>query len=127
MDIKNFTINFDKKYFPFPLCVEWLDGKRWKLLSLFEYHRDTSEVIIVPKDFITDFGSKPVFSWLWVGSPTDEAGPAYIIHDFLCEQLDYPVSRADKIFLECMTVLGVPIWKRMIMYWAVRMFHLFQK
>ncbi|EDH4985565.1 phage tail protein, partial [Salmonella enterica subsp. enterica serovar Muenchen] len=31
-------------------------------------------------------------------------------------------KEADKIFLDGMTVLGVPRWKRMIMYWAVRMF-----
>ncbi|ENL4830298.1 DUF1353 domain-containing protein, partial [Salmonella enterica subsp. enterica serovar Teko] len=29
---------------------------------------------------------------------------------------------ADKIFLDGMTVLGVPKWKRTVMYWAVRLF-----
>ena len=122
----NYLINLDPKYFPLPLCVEWLDGKKWKLLSPFEYDRSNGEVITVPKDFITDFGSKPQITWLFVGSPTDEAGYAYIIHDFLCEQPDCPVSKADKIFLECMTVLEVPLWKRTIMYWSVRLFHLFR-
>ncbi|MGU6849168.1 DUF1353 domain-containing protein, partial [Salmonella enterica subsp. enterica serovar Sandiego] len=31
-------------------------------------------------------------------------------------------KEADKIFLDGMTVLGVPKWKRVIMYWAVRWF-----
>ncbi|EOH0861805.1 DUF1353 domain-containing protein, partial [Salmonella enterica subsp. enterica] len=31
-------------------------------------------------------------------------------------------KEADKIFLDGMTVLGVPRWKRTVMYWAVRMF-----
>ncbi|EOF5090138.1 DUF1353 domain-containing protein, partial [Salmonella enterica] len=31
-------------------------------------------------------------------------------------------KEADKIFLDGMTVLGVPKWKRAVMYWAVRVF-----
>ncbi|ECW3127916.1 DUF1353 domain-containing protein, partial [Salmonella enterica] len=31
-------------------------------------------------------------------------------------------KEADKIFLDGMTVLGVPCWKRTIMYYAVRIF-----
>ncbi|ENP7393251.1 DUF1353 domain-containing protein, partial [Salmonella enterica] len=31
-------------------------------------------------------------------------------------------KEADKIFLDGMTVLGVPKWKKTIMYWAVRWF-----
>ncbi|EEA3737075.1 DUF1353 domain-containing protein [Salmonella enterica] len=31
-------------------------------------------------------------------------------------------KEADKIFLDGMTVLGVPKWKRTVMYWAVRLF-----
>ncbi|EKP8882834.1 DUF1353 domain-containing protein, partial [Salmonella enterica] len=31
-------------------------------------------------------------------------------------------KEADKIFLDGMTVLGVPKWKRTVMYWAVRVF-----
>ena len=128
MAIKNFTINFDKEYFPDTLCVEWLDGKRWRLISSFSYHRDNGEIITVPENFITDFGSKPQISWFLTGSPTDEASPAYIIHDFCCANPeDYPISKADYIFLEAMKILEVPLWKRWVMYIGVRMFHLFQK
>ncbi|EDR3945519.1 DUF1353 domain-containing protein, partial [Salmonella enterica] len=31
-------------------------------------------------------------------------------------------KEADLIFLDGMTVMGVPKWKRTIMYWAVRVF-----
>ncbi|EFQ2560931.1 DUF1353 domain-containing protein, partial [Salmonella enterica] len=31
-------------------------------------------------------------------------------------------KEADLIFLDGMTVLGVPKWKRTVMYWAVRLF-----
>lgn len=128
MSIKNITysLGLDPKYFPLPLCVEWIGKDRWKLVSPFEYHRDIGEVIIAPKDFITDFGSKPPIVWFWAGSPTDEAGPAYIIHDFLCVQPNYPRKDADKIFLECMTILKIPLWKRTIMYWAVRIWGCFK-
>ncbi|EJA5989295.1 DUF1353 domain-containing protein, partial [Salmonella enterica] len=31
-------------------------------------------------------------------------------------------KEADLIFLDGMTVLGVPKWKRTVMYWAVKLF-----
>lgn len=126
MVIKQFTLQLDEKHFPLPLCVEWLDGKKWKLLSPFSYHRDSSEVITAPEGYITDFGSKPKITWFWVGSPTDEAGPAYIIHDWCCDHATWPISKTDHIFLEAMKVLKVNWFKRTIMYLAVRAFHRFR-
>ena len=116
----------NNKHFPDSLCVEWLDGKRWRLISSFSYHRNNGEIIIVPKDFITDFGSKPPIVWIFIGSPTDEGGPAYLVHDFLCYIPNYPKSKADRIFYEAMRDLGVPYLKRTVMYFSVRVWHGFR-
>lgn len=126
MKTVNIRLKLNKKYFPLSLHVKWLDRKRWALLSDFEYHRDNGIVIRAEKDFITDFGSKPWWSWSLVGSPTDEASPAYIIHDWLCYKKPYSYSKIDYIFYEAMSKCGVAYLKRTVMYWAVKMWHLFK-
>ncbi|EBC4096737.1 DUF1353 domain-containing protein, partial [Salmonella enterica] len=47
---------------------------------------------------------------------------AAIIHDYLYDNALRTKQEADRIFLDGMTVLGVPQWKRIIMYYAVRLF-----
>lgn len=115
-----------KEYFPYPLIVKFIDGHMWELMGDFEYHRDCGEIIHIDKGFKFDFASIPQPFWGWIGSPTGEYGPAALVHDYLCEQKDYPISKADEVFKEAMEVLGVPLWKITIMYWAVRIFHLFR-
>ncbi|EJM4054471.1 DUF1353 domain-containing protein, partial [Salmonella enterica] len=43
-------------------------------------------------------------------------------HDYLYDNALRTKQEADRIFLDGMTVLGVPRWKRIVMYWAVRLF-----
>ncbi|ECX9223036.1 DUF1353 domain-containing protein [Salmonella enterica] len=45
-----------------------------------------------------------------------------IIHDWIYDNALRTKREADLIFLDGMTVLGVPKWKRLMMYWAVRVF-----
>lgn len=116
------SLTLDNKHFPLPLHVEWVDGKLWRLLTPFEYHRDNGEIISAKKDFITDFGSKPFFTWFLVGSPTDEGGPGYVIHDFTYRYRLFPRRICDRIFLEIMKVLGMGWWKRGTIYNFVRWF-----
>ncbi|EIL6509619.1 DUF1353 domain-containing protein, partial [Salmonella enterica] len=47
---------------------------------------------------------------------------AAIIHDWMYDNALRTKKEADKIFLDGMTVLGVPKWKRAVMYQAVRLF-----
>ncbi|EHT7329390.1 DUF1353 domain-containing protein, partial [Salmonella enterica] len=47
---------------------------------------------------------------------------AAIIHDYLYDNALRTKKEADLIFLDGMTVLGVPRLKRKVMYWAVRVF-----
>jgi hypothetical protein len=111
--------------FTTPLIVSPLDdGHRWELKELFEYHvgtKESTEVIRIPAGFITDFASVPRFLW-GIIPPWDKYGKAAVVHDF-CYGLElYPRKRCDEIFLEGMTVLNVPLWKRQTMYYAVRIF-----
>jgi len=118
--------------FTSPLCVEHVDGKFWLLLEQFEYRvgsEDSDEVITVPVGFKTDFASIPGVAWSIIGHPTGRYGKAAVIHDWLYSENageqgdDYEPRtrrRCDQIFLEGMVVLGVPWWRRTLMYSAVR-------
>jgi len=48
--------------------------------------------------------------------------PAAVIHDWLYKTHLVNRAEADRIFLEIMERDGVPRWKRLAMYWAVRIF-----
>ena len=90
----------------------------------FEYHvgdKESKEIILVPKGFITNFASVPRFFWSII-PPWGKYGKAAVIHDYLYYTKKYTRKRADEIFLEGMEVLGVSLWKRQVMYWAVRIF-----
>lgn len=127
MGLKSITYSksINPEYFPLPLCVMWIDSDQWQLLSPFEYKSDDWGVIRAEKDFITDFGSKPKWCWTLVGSPTDEGGMAYVIHDWLCYKKLFPYPITDRIFYEALRDSDVKYLKRTMMYWAVRIFHSF--
>ncbi len=102
------------------------DGKSWELVEEFDYHRgsaESTEIIHVPKGFITDFASIPRVFWN-ILPPWGEYGKAAVVHDYLYRSDTYPYTRkeSDEVFLEAMKVLGVAWWKRNIMYYAVRVF-----
>ncbi|WP_141124948.1 DUF1353 domain-containing protein, partial [Salmonella enterica] len=59
----------------------------------------------------------------WILLPPDgKYAKAAIIHDYLYDNALRTKYEADRIFLDGMAVLGVPRWKRTVMYWAVRWF-----
>jgi hypothetical protein len=111
--------------FTTPLKVEPLDnGREWRLLDPFKYHvgaEDSDEVIHVPADFVTDFASVPRAFWSLI-PPWGSYGKAAVVHDYCYGAELYPRKRCDEIFLEAMTVLEVPTWKRQLMYRMVRAF-----
>lgn len=109
--------------FTSPLHVEPLDGRLWRLLSPFVYHvgaYPSKEKIFIPVGFITDFASVPRLLWSII-PPWGTYGKPSIVHDYLLTQTKYTRKRADEIFLEGMEVLGVPRWKRTIMFVSVRL------
>ncbi len=101
-----------------------------RLLEPLSYHvgaEDSLEVITVPAGFVTDFASSP----FGTRNTFPALGPwsrAAIIHDYgyslrgALPNKTYSRKEIDDIFLEAMTVLRVPAWKRSLMYRAVRLF-----
>lgn len=111
-------------------CVRLLEHLEYRVGSA-----ESPEGIIVPAGFETDFASIPFGLWNLFPPLGPWARPA-IIHDFLyatrgtgCWQGRYWASwpegysraRADSIFREAMEVVGVPAWRRAVMYRAVRL------
>jgi hypothetical protein len=113
------------KYFPLPLIVRHIDGRMWELMKPFEYHPKKWDAIKVPPKFIFDFASIPKILWSVIGSPTGRYGPAALVHDYLLYTMEYPRRISDRIFLEAMKDLKVPYLKRIMMYFAVRIWSYF--
>lgn len=114
-----------------PLRVEYLDGRKWKLVENFTYIHDKEPwgYVDVPAGFLTDFASIPRALWAAL-PPTGQYGKAAVIHDWLyfsgqIEGRDaqlHPITRgnADAIFREAMDDLGVPRMLRWTIWSAVR-------
>lgn len=129
--------------FTTPLVVTPLpDGKYWKLAASFSFYThitppndilkqldDREDVslqfrltyIHVPKGFKTNFASSPRPLW-WLVPPMGKYGKAAVIHDYMYAKKIGTREWADKVFYEAMDTLGVPGWKRWLMYKAVRWF-----
>ena len=78
--------------------------------------------VTVPAGFETDFASCPRALWP-IFPPAGEWNRAAVVHDFLYG-IGSGCSRflADAIFRDAMTTLGVPWCRRVLMYYAVRLF-----
>lgn len=110
------------------LKVDVLDrfqnGRRlFELTEPFEFYRtdNEEEVISVPKGFVTDFSSVP--KWFWpLENPLGPSAKAAVLHDYLYVSAIRNKDYADKVFLEALKVLGVPMLKRRVLYYAVKVF-----
>ncbi|HDN7458618.1 TPA: DUF1353 domain-containing protein [Salmonella enterica subsp. enterica serovar Eastbourne] len=109
--------------FTTPAILEMLGHYRWRVYEPFEFYLsdDNSDVISVPAGFVTDLATVPRIFWTLM-PPDGKYAKAAIIHDYLYDKALRTKQQADLIFLDGMTVLGVPKWKRAIMYQAVRLF-----
>ena len=120
-----------------PLDIRFIDGRKWEVLSRFEYHvgaPDSGTCVTILPGFITDFASIPRGLWN-LFPPTGPYGKAAVVHDKLYQDreifenvhkpayfYEHPCDRkeADNIFNEAMMVLGVGTWTRRIVYAGVR-------
>ncbi|MGG5931286.1 DUF1353 domain-containing protein [Salmonella enterica] len=109
--------------FTTPAILEMLGHYLWRVHEPFTFYLsdDNSDIIEVPAGFITDLATIPRIFWILL-LPDGKYAKAAIIHDYLYDNALRTKWEADRIFLDGMTVLGVPRWKRTIMYWAVRLF-----
>lgn len=113
------------------LLVESL-GDKWVLKRAFKFYYETllengtsfKQEIVVPEGFVTDFASTPTLLYP-IFPPIGIYNKAAMVHDFLySKDCSYILQRefADKFFLQAMEVLGVPKWKKRLMFLAVRIF-----
>jgi hypothetical protein len=98
-----------------------------RLLETLEYRvgsKDSPVAVCVPVGFATDFASIP-FGLRNLFPPLGCWGRPAIIHDYLYatrgEQGRFDRLQSDRIFLEAMEVVGVPAWRRTVMFRAVRL------
>ena len=104
-----------------PLRVEILpNGMTARLTQPFRVRTGAGRIIEVPAGFETDFASVPRLFWRVV-PPWGRYSPAAVVHDCLYHTGKVSRLAADRVFLELMAALGVPLWKRQVMYWAVRL------
>lgn len=109
-------------------CVRLLEP-----LVYFVGQADSAEIVTVPAGFETDFASIPFGLWNLFPPLGPWARPA-IVHDFLYATRGtgmwdggkyitahgYSREQSDAIFYEAMEVVGVPTWRRSLMFAAVR-------
>jgi hypothetical protein len=117
------------------------DGRcTWQLQGPLSYDvgaEGSGETITVPATATTDLASIPRFAWSLGFPPDGQWAKAAVIHDFLyrtngtcvlnlrmyrTRKAAYSRSEADNILREAMGVLGVPAWRRWVIWSAVRSF-----
>ena len=103
------------------LQVEVLPGGRSvRLINNFKVTLGVGRMITVPAGFETDFASVPRLFWRLI-PPWGRYSAAAVVHDYLYATASVTRYEADRIFLDLMKRLGVPLWKRRLMYRAVRL------
>ena len=109
--------------FTTPLVVEKVGERLWKTYRELIYYvgeENSVDIIIVPVGFQTDFASIPSLFWMML-PPDGQYTAAAVVHDYLYFTQTRTRLASDRIFLEAMKVLKVNIFKRLVMFKAVRM------
>lgn len=97
-------------------------GKYWILLQPLIFESERHGLITVPMGFKTDFASVPripvVYSMF--GNTSHNAA---VIHDWLYSgNVKISRKRADEVFIDAMRSKKQSKWRRIPMFWAVRLF-----
>lgn len=124
---------FFQKRSEIPIAQSNIDPDKYITLAELKYQTKKGESIEVPKGYITDGYSKPIWAKSLVdGSFGDDIRPA-LIHDYLCQNKGYweyntinskrfqPLSfkRVNDIFLEAMKDADIPFFRRWLYRIAV--------
>jgi len=107
------------------IVLDHVEGEenRFILRSPFMYISKRHGIQIrVPPGIVTDGASTPRLLWFLFPPASGRYLEAAVLHDALYSSKVLPRKVADDIFLEAMEELGVPPWKRYLLYWAVRLF-----
>ena len=109
-----------------PLLELLENGRTYRLAAVVEWtprkpNRRGFLPVTVPAGFNTDFASVPRIFWVVI-PPAGSYSLAAIVHDYLyrAQPDGWTRKRADHCFKTIMAELGVPWWKRSVMFRAVR-------
>lgn len=101
------------------------DGRQlWRLTRSMRFSLEVNGgflTVNVPSSFVTDFASVPRLLWS-IFPPEGDWCEAAVMHDYLYTSRTCSRFLADALFREAMGQLGVPLWRRVVMYYAVRVF-----
>ena len=126
--MESFTAPLDIRYDA--QASKILGADHWRVITSFRYYlgsKYSEQWVTVPAGYLTDGASVPQLLWNLI-PPWGSYGQAAVVHDLLCEYLAIVVAgelvsitreRCDEIFYESMGVLGVPKWKRWVIYRGV--------
>ena len=96
------------------------DGRTYRLTAPFVVSY-ADRKFLVPRGFETDLASVPRILWS-IFPPHGQYSKAAVLHDYLYRVSKLSRAHCDRIFLDCMEALGVPLVQRRAMYLGVRMF-----
>ncbi|MGL4477376.1 MAG: DUF1353 domain-containing protein [Aeromonas veronii] len=92
---------------------------QWALLAPLSYLADDGLLFSVPIGYRTDYASVPRFPGAYWLTGNTAHRPA-VLHDWLISERIVPREAADDLFLEAMLSVGVPRWRALLMFAAVR-------
>ena len=75
--------------------------------------------VSAPKGFKSDLTSIPRLLWP-LFPPDGQYEEAAVLHDYLYSLEEIPRWLCDAVFRHVMQYTGVPMWKRILLYWGVR-------
>ena len=106
-----------------PLIVELIEEgepARWRLSKPLAYDSDAAGLLVVPSGFVSDFASVPRLPLIF-DLAGDTCHRAAVLHDWLyTAPLKVTRAKADAVLREASEAVGVPFWRRWLMWAAVR-------
>jgi hypothetical protein len=124
-------VQIERSRFPAPLLT-YLGHGQWRLEGDYTYH-DGGTAITIPAGFVFDLSSVPRPFWLLI-APFELSIVAPLLHDVLYRHggklpsgwvsppRTYTRAAVDRMFLRIMEAEEVSPWRRVLAYWAVRLF-----
>jgi len=101
-------------------CADNQDDGQWVLVEPLVYHSDIAQrTFTVPAGFQTDLASVPRLPvvFLLTGNAARQAA---VVHDWLYSSHEVDRATADAVLREASQCIGVPGWRRWLMWAGVR-------
>lgn len=105
------------------LTVQRTGTRTWVVQRPFIYHVGAfPSPLMVPVEagYETDLASVPRVLW-WALRPDGTWAQAAVVHDKLCYEGWGTDRLRDAVFEEAMRVAGVPRWRRLVLFYGVRL------